>query len=176
MSRRKGGRKSKYHTHIKPRLAEIEAWARDGLTDEQIAKNLNVGVSTFHKYKNEYIELVESLKKGKEIVDVEVENAMLKRALGYEYEEVRTLIEEVDGKKKKKVEKVIKHVPADVTAGIFWLRNRKGNAWSNKEEIDIKKSLAEIKKLEAEADKLAKENKVDSPPTINIIPLERKSK
>src|SRR5690625_4736703 len=139
MSRKKGGRRSKYYTHVEPRLMEVEAWARDGLTDEQIAKNLNVGVSTFHKYKNEFVELVESLKKGKEVIDIEVENALLKRAIGYEYEEVKTLIEEVDGKKKKKVEKTTKHVPADVSAGIFWLRNRKGLVWSNRDAIETKR-------------------------------------
>lgn len=161
MSRRKGGRKSKYHTHVEPRLVEIEAWARDGLTDEQIARNLNVGVSTFHKYKNEYIELVESLKKGKEIVDVEVENALLKRALGYDFEEVKTYIEDVDGKKKKKVEKVVKHIPADVTAGIFWLRNRKGQVWSNRDIIDVEKIKAETE-FTKERTKLLKGNKKDT--------------
>src|SRR5690554_1984896 len=102
MSKNKGGRKSKYHTHVEPRLKEIEAWARDGLTEEQIAKNLGVAYSTFRKYKDEYPAFSSALKKGKEVVDIEVENALLKRALGYEYEEVKTFIEEVDGKKKKK--------------------------------------------------------------------------
>src|SRR5690625_954126 len=68
---------------------------------------------------------------------------MLKRAKGYEYEEVKTYIEESDGKKKKKIEKTIKHVPADITAGIFWLRNRKGQVWSNRGVVDVAKIEAE---------------------------------
>src|SRR5690606_41175172 len=74
MTKGKGGRKSKYHTHVEPRLKEIEAWARDGLTDEQIAKNLGVAYSTFRKYKDEYPAFSAALKKGKEVVDIEVEN------------------------------------------------------------------------------------------------------
>src|SRR5690606_11254978 len=150
MSENKVGRKNKYHTHVEPRLKEIEAWARDGLTEEQIAKNLGVAYSTFRKYKNEYPALSAALKKGKEVIDIEVENALLKRALGYEYEEVKTLIEEVNAKKKKKIEKTIKHVPADVSAAIFWLRNRKGFVWSNRDAIEAKRIEAEIEKLKAE--------------------------
>jgi len=169
MSKNKGGRKSKYQTHVEPRLKEIEAWARNGLTDEQIAKNLGVAYSTFRKYKDEYPAFSAALKKGKEVVDIEVENALLKRALGYEYEEVKTLVEEVDGKKKKKVEKIIKHVPADVSAGIFWLRNRKGLVWSNRDAIEAKRIEAEIAKLKAETEKLKNETVGEEPPKITII-------
>lgn len=87
MSKNKGGRRSKYHTHVEPKLFEIECWARDGLIDEQIAKNLGVAYSTFRTYINKFPALSAALKKGKEIIDYEVENALLKRALGYEFEE-----------------------------------------------------------------------------------------
>src|SRR5690625_6486352 len=70
---------------------------------------------------------------------------MLKRAKGYEYEEVKTYIEESDGKKKKKIEKTIKHVPADITAGIFWLKNRKGQVSGNYD-------VGEVAKMEAETE------------------------
>ena len=169
MTKGKGGRKSKYHTHVEPRLKEIEAWARDGLTDEQIAKNLGVAYSTFRKYKDEYPAFSAALKKGKEVVDIEVENALLKRALGYEYEEVKTYIEEVDGKKKKRVEKTVKHVPADVSAAIFWLRNRKGFVWSNRDAIEVKRIEAEIAKLKAETEKLKNETAGIEPPKITIV-------
>ena len=169
MTKGKGGRKSKYHTHVEPRLKEIEAWARNGLTEEQIAKNLGVAYSTFRKYKDEYPAFSSALKKGKEVVDIEVENALLKRALGYEYEEVKTLIEEVDGKRKKKIEKTTKHVPADVSAAIFWLRNRKGFVWSNRDAIEAKRIEAEIEKLKAETEKLKNETVGAEPPNITII-------
>lgn len=69
-------------------LTLLEGWARDGLTDEQIAKNMNIAESTLYDWKKKYPEISEALKKGKEVVDRQVENALLKRALGYTYEEV----------------------------------------------------------------------------------------
>lgn len=82
---KKAGRKSKYHSHVEPRLFEVECWARDGLVDEQIAMKLGVAYSTLKEYKNQFPAFSAALKRGKEIVDAEVENALLKRALGYEY-------------------------------------------------------------------------------------------
>lgn len=80
--------KSKYESIVEPKLVVIEGWARNGLTIEQIAKNLGISKVTFYKYISEHTELSERLKKGKEIVDIEVENALLKRALGYKVDEV----------------------------------------------------------------------------------------
>lgn len=163
-------KQGKYHEWItEDGLLRIESWARDGLTDEQIASNIGIATGTLYEWKKKFPEINEAIKRGKRPVDLEVENALLKRALGYEYEEVKTLIEEVDGKKKKKVEKTIKHVPADVTAGIFWLRNRKGYVWSNRDVIEVKRIEAEIAKLKAETEKLTKENSEAEPPKITIV-------
>jgi len=68
-------------------LLKLEAWARDGLTDEQIARNIGISRSTLAEWKNKYPDISDTLKKGKEVVDIQVENALLKRALGYEYKE-----------------------------------------------------------------------------------------
>ena len=167
MSKRKQG---KYHEWLtKEGLLKLESWARDGLTNEQIAKNIGVTRKTLQEWIKKYSDISNALKKGKEVVDIEVENALLKRALGYEYEEVKTYIEEVDGKKKKRVEKTVKHVPADVSAAIFWLRNRKGFVWSNRDAIEAKRIEAEIAKLKAETEKLLKENSGAEPPKITIV-------
>ena len=72
--------KSKYETDVKPRLVEIEAWKRDGLTDEQIFKNLGISKNAFYVYRNKYSDFNDALKKGKEVADIEVENALFKRA------------------------------------------------------------------------------------------------
>lgn len=124
--------KSKYETHVLPKLFLIECWARDGLIDEQIAKNLGIAYSTFRDYKNKYPALSAALKKGKEVIDCEVENALLKRALGYEYEETSTSIETGPDGTKKKAKKTIKQVAPDVTAQIFWLKNRRPDKWRDK--------------------------------------------
>ncbi len=124
--------KSKVEKWLTPEgLALLNGWAKDGLTDEQIAKNMKVSTSTYYEYKKKHVEILEALKKGKEVVDYEVENALLKRALGYtitieedrldKYGDVHTL--------KKNV-----HIPADTTAQIFWLKNRKPDKWREKQE------------------------------------------
>lgn len=68
-------------------LLLIEGWARDGLTDKQIAHNVGISESTLNAWKNRFSEFSKSLKKGKEVVDRHVENALLKKALGFTYTE-----------------------------------------------------------------------------------------
>lgn len=68
-------------------LLKIEGWARDGLTDKQISSNIGVSERTFTDWKKNHSAISSVLKKGKEVVDIQVENALLKRALGYEYTE-----------------------------------------------------------------------------------------
>lgn len=118
-------------------LLLIEGWARDGLIDEQIFTNMGIKKTTYYNWKNAYPEFKEALLKGKMVVDRQVENALFKAALGYEFEEVTTFIEIVDGKQKKKVKKVIKHIPPNTTAQIFWLKNRKRKVWTNEENRSI---------------------------------------
>lgn len=131
--------KGKYHEWLtKDGLIKLRGWARDGLTDEQIAHNIGINVATLYTWKNKYNELDDALKRGKEIIDFEVENALLKNALGYEYEEVKQIIEKDEkGKDKKRIEKTIKLVPANTTAQIFWLKNRKPGEWRDKRETQL---------------------------------------
>ena len=70
-------------------LTLLEGWARDGLTDEQLAKKIGINPATLYDWKNKFSKISEALKKGKEVVDIQVENALLKRALGYDYQEQR---------------------------------------------------------------------------------------
>lgn len=136
----------------------IEDWARQGLTDEQIAKNMNISYSTFREWKKKYSALSAALKKGKAPIDFEVENALLKRALGFEYEETETVFEDVDGKPKKRIKKTIKYAPPDTSACIFWLKNRKPNHWRKMNEAVESKLKAEIEKLLKEAEALKLDN------------------
>lgn len=136
--------KSKYETDVKPRLVEIEAWKRDGLTDEQIFKNLGISRDTFYKYKEKYTDFSDALKKGKEVADIEVENALFKRAIGYKYKEVIKEVKEIDGKKTTYIKEVVKEMPGDVGAQIFWLKNRKSSKWKDKQDIDIEDNIVSI--------------------------------
>lgn len=130
--------KGKFEYWLTPEgLLLIEAWARDGLTDEQIAHNMAVAYSTLRLWRDKYSALSAALKKGKEVVDIQVENALLKRALGYKYKEVKT--EEYQGKDGpvKNVTTTIKEVVPDTTAQIFWLKNRKPETWRDKQNVEL---------------------------------------
>lgn len=138
--------KGKYQEWLEPEgLLKIEGWARDGLTDEQIAHNMCISPSTLYEWKNAYSEFSESLKRGKEVVDRQVENALLKRALGYEYEEVSEKYE-LGILTERKVTK--KQVVPDTTAQIFWLKNRKPSEWRDKPEGESVKDENEVIKIE----------------------------
>ena len=124
-------------------LLLLEGWARDGLTDEQIAHNIGINVKTLWDWKTRFDPICNAIKRGKAPVDIQVENALLKRALGYEYEEVTTEITETPyidrrGKervrKQKHVKKTKKIVLPDTTAQIFWLKNRRPDKWRDKRE------------------------------------------
>ena len=115
-------------------LLKIEGWARDGLTNEQIASNIGINRDTLYTWIKKYPDISDTLKKGKEVIDRQVENALLKRALGYTYDEVTQEANEIGELSVTKV--VTKQVVPDTTAQIFWLRNRKGAEWSNKDQVD----------------------------------------
>ncbi len=121
---------------------KLEAWARDGLTDEQIAHNMGCNVRTLYVWKKEYPQIEQALKTGKEVVDIQVENALFKRAIGYDYEEVKTIIETLPGgEKRQRAERTRKHVPGDTTAQIFWLKNRKQIEWRDRKETQLSGSV-----------------------------------
>lgn len=143
------GRKGVYEEWLTPDgLLQIHGWARHGLTDEQIAHNIGVLPQTFCQWKGKYTALREALKKGRQPVDVEVENALLKRALGYDYEETITEVEDTEGgKKRKHIRKVAKHVPPDVGAICFWLKNRRPDKWRDRVQQEVSVDVEDLSPL-----------------------------
>lgn len=133
-------------------LLRIEGWARDGLTDEQIAHNIGIARKTLIEWKQRFSDISDALKRGKEVVDIQVENALLKRALGYEYTEVKT-------KKENgivtEVTTTTKQVVPDVTAQIFWLKNRKPEKWRDKVVYTDEGELEKLDDLIGSIDRLA---------------------
>lgn len=127
------------------KLLLLEDWARQGLFDEQIAKNMGISEATLYNYKRQYPEIKEALRKGKEVVDIEVENAMFKRAIGYTItinEEKIDKFGEVHNCKRDV------HIPGDVTAQIFWLKNRRRTQWRDKVEYEANTDeLNKVKEL-----------------------------
>lgn len=128
--------KGKYEKWLEPEgLLLLEAWARDGLTDEQIANNIGVRRETLYDWIKKHPNISNALKKGKEVVDTEVENALLKRALGYSYTETTKERDKSTGELVV-TKTVVKEVVPDTTAQIFWLKNRKPDEWRDKKSIE----------------------------------------
>ena len=149
----------KYEKWIeKEGLLLLESWARTGLTDEQIAHNMGIARQTLYQWRKKYKVIDDTLKKGKEIVDIQVENALRKRALGYEYNEVTISTEKIpvyrDGETimmEKTLRKVTtKMVVPDVTAQIYWLKNRRPNQWRDKQEYTDNTALDKLDNILAE--------------------------
>lgn len=150
--------KGKYHIWLQEdNLIRIESWARMGLTDEQIAKNMGISAVTLYEWMKKYPNISKSIKKGKAPIDFEVENALFKRAIGYEYEEVETIIEEIDGKQRKRIKKIKKIALPETSAMIFWLKNRKPKEWRKLNPVVEAKLNAETEKLLKEAENLSLE-------------------
>lgn len=120
---------AKYTEWLTPEgLVLVEGWARDGLIDEQIAKNMNVAYSTFREWKKKFSTLSAALKQGKEVSDRQVENALFKTATGYYYQE-ETVTNAGD------IVTIKKYSKPNTTAQIFWLKNRKAE-WTDRVDIN----------------------------------------
>ncbi|ADC88346.1 MULTISPECIES: hypothetical protein [Staphylococcus] len=133
------GRRTLYEKlDIKDKLDLVEGWKRDGLTDEQIARNFGVNFKTVMKWKEDHSEFMEAIKKGKEVSDYELENALHKRATGYYYEEETVT-------NAGKVVKVKKYEHANPTSLIFALKNRLPHKYRDKVEQEITNRNFEIK-------------------------------
>lgn len=139
-------------------LLKITGWARDGLIDKQIAHNMGIGASTLREWKGTFPAVAEALRKGKEVVDREVENALFRSAIGYTQtirKPVKVRDVEYDpetGRKIREVERWVAveeeiHVPPQVTAQIFWLKNRKPDQWREKNDLTLTPSNGVLESL-----------------------------
>ena len=125
-------------------LIRIAAWTRNGLSEEQIAKNFGISITTFNRAKKDpdYGEAIRTaLIQTKDVVDMQVENMLYKRAMGYEYDEVKEEYESGILVKRTVTKKVV--VP-DTSAQIFWLKNRKPSEWRDRREADNTVALEKL--------------------------------
>lgn len=114
-------RPNKYETHVASRLGEVADWVRNGATEREIAERLDIAMSTFCEYKKGFSEFSEVLKKTRDSVDGDVENALLQNAL-----------------------------KGNITAQIFWLKNRRPKLWRDKpvEEIAEEEKVELVLRIE----------------------------
>ena len=104
----------------------LEGWARSGLTEEQIAHNMGISRPTLWEWKKKEPIIFNTLKRNKDVVDYEVENALLKNAM-----------------------------EGNVTAQIFWLKNRKKIEW--REKVETPTNPDELTKVQELLGKLTDE-------------------
>lgn len=170
------GRKSKYETDVKARFDEIKKWLETGATEKEIAKNLGIANSTFMDYKNKFPEFSDFLKDNRKHPVQEIKAAMLKRALGYQYTEKKTVKQKIDFPDELKdmlenygidinniqrpilvkTEETLKTALPSETAGLIllkhWDKDKNGKAkWTgDPASLEIKKEELKLKKEQAE--------------------------
>lgn len=178
------GMKTRFEQTIQPRLAEIAQWVRDGAIDKDVADKLGITATSFRNYKTAFPVLREILEASGSIANQRVENALFARAIGMpaiEVEERPVVTKDAAGNKVAGepvlIKRVTKRLAPDVTACIFWLKNRDPKRWADVFENKVE-TIDEAKKAEAMA-KLRKllvremrksESAPKSPPILEVIP------
>lgn len=120
----------------KEKLILLTGWCMDGYTEEEIAKKMGVSINTLYNWKAKKVEILEALKKGKEICDYEVEQNLYKATQDHIVSLTKKqIVKDKDGEKQfiTITEQVI---PASTTAQLSWLNNRRREKWSNRQVID----------------------------------------
>ena len=122
------------------KLEVIESWARQGLTDEEIAQKMGIGTRTLYEYKEKYPQFSQALKEGKREADAKVEKALYKNATGYRYrEEVLT--------NKGDIREVERYAKPKTGAQKMWLKNRQPDKWKDKKEISGELEINPVKAI-----------------------------
>ena len=142
------GRKSK-SIEILQNLSGVEAYAAQGFSDVQIANRLGISPSTFYDYKKRFSDFSESIKRGKESADLAVETALVMAATGYmvleavyvpKRDKEDNVMYDGDGHPIMEIQKQIKrYIKPDITAQIFWLKNRKPDEWFDRKAKEIER-------------------------------------
>lgn len=147
------GRSGKYDTHIKPFFDKIDELLNNGASEKQVAEALGVSYASWGNYKNQYAEFDELCKKPRTTLVEDLRSALVKRALGFTYEEKKVYsVKDENGKEKKHTEITIKQALPDTTA-IFgalniydpeYVKDKKAHELKE-QELELRKMLAESK-------------------------------
>ena len=138
------GRPSSYQEEY---AGQAEKLCRLGATDDEIADFFGVSARTIYRWKNENETFCQSLKVGKAEADDRVERSLYQNATGYEFTEEQAIKVKVEQYKEEvEVVEVTRHKPADTTAAIFWLKNRRKADWRDKVDLnhDVSDPLKEL--------------------------------
>lgn len=130
-------------TEYKPEFAQHAAkLCLLGATDDELADFFEVHRSTIYRWKHDHEEFCDAVKSGKEIADERVQRSLYQKATGYNVTEEQAVKLKVEQYKEEvEVVQVERHIPADTTAAIFWLKNRRSADWRDKQEVEHSGSL-----------------------------------
>jgi hypothetical protein len=136
---------------MQSKLDSVRGWAKQGSTDEEIAKMLGISTTLLYEWKKDKVEFSEAIKKGKDISNGELLNSAFKQSVGFYYTEqmavkVRTneAVPTADGKGEKylpaeriEIIEVQKFMPANPTMNIFMLKNRLPDEYKDKRQTEL---------------------------------------
>lgn len=125
------GRKSLYKDEYVKQALKLSLL---GATDKEMSDFFDVSEQAFNGWKKKYPELLESIKKGKQIADANVASSLYNRAMGFSKNDCEKVFCSNGGIIRAQVSE---YYPPDVTAAIFWLKNRKAAMWRDKKESEI---------------------------------------
>lgn len=127
---------TKYETDILPRLSDVKQWIAEGDSVRELCKKLGISPDTWYRYCKEHETLSELVTLGRSLLVEDVEKSLFRLCVGYEYEELKTIVEEdKNGKKRTRLEKIKRYQPPSAAAISFFLRNRCPEAWSDRKEL-----------------------------------------
>lgn len=133
------GKYSRWITEDGRRL--IKGWARDGLTDEEIAKKMDISASTFYEWQKKYSEISEAIKRGREPTNVILEDTAFERAT--QWRTVKEVTKEPRlNRKTGKIELIVvkeveKRIPPDSTLLIFLMKNRMKEKYGDRQQVEL---------------------------------------
>lgn len=149
-------RKDSYEVRVQPKLELVRGWCRRGLTKEQVAENLGISVQSYDNYVKRYEDFADAVSEGAAELEMHIENALVKRALGYSYKEVtrerKLILNPETGEEEYKLvvtKSVTKHVTPDVGAQQYYLEHRAPKRWERVPQtyIDSVQVNADIKSI-----------------------------
>ena len=123
-------------------LVLLAARSRDSLTKRELAEKIGVSPATLAKWEKTYPEIEKAVRQGREITDISVENAILKKAPGFDTKEVKKVVK-ADGQ--EEITTVYKSVPPDLSAASCWLKNRCPDKWRDKPENN--NAISKVEKI-----------------------------
>lgn len=132
-----GGRPSAYKPEF---AAQATKLCELGATDAELADFFGVSDRTIYRWQSQFPEFCQSLKAGKEAADERVERSLYHKATGYTHDAVKIFMPA--GAKEPVYAEYREHVPPDTTAAIFWLKNRRSEAWRDKTDVHVRHEVS----------------------------------